>query len=79
MRPLFPCLLFFLFLSGIAHAQTASLAMSVEGHGPVAVFEAGLGQTRKTWDAVIPALAQCLTIVIYDRLGLGQSACRIDK
>ena len=74
MRHLFPCLLFFLFLSDIAHAQTASLAMSVEGHGPVAVFEAGLGQTRKTWDAVVPALAQCLTVVTYDRPGLGQSA-----
>jgi pimeloyl-ACP methyl ester carboxylesterase len=48
--------------------------MSVEGYGPVTVFEAGLGQTRKTWSAIVPALAQCLTVVTYDRLGLGQSA-----
>jgi hypothetical protein len=55
-------------LSDIAHAQNASLAMSVEGHGPVAVFEAGFGQTRKTWDAIVPTLSKCLTVVTYDRL-----------
>ena len=52
--------------------------MQVEGHGPVAVFESGLGQSHTDWARVVPALAACLTTVTYDRPGIGASPPLLD-
>lgn len=40
---------------------------------PVVVFEAGMGASRNTWGAVVPAVAERTTTVAYDRSGLGRS------
>jgi pimeloyl-ACP methyl ester carboxylesterase len=47
-----------------------------ERHGtgtPVVVFEAGMGMSRNTWGALVPAVAYRTTAVVYDRSGLGRS------
>lgn len=47
-----------------------------ERHGdgsPIVVFEAGMGASRNSWGAVVPAVADRTTAVAYDRSGLGQS------
>ncbi len=41
--------------------------------GPTVVFEAGMGASRLTWAAVVPAVAATTTTVVYDRSGLGRS------
>ena len=48
-----------------------------ERHGegaPIVVFEAGMGVSRNSWGAVLPAIAERTTAVAYDRSGLGRSA-----
>lgn len=50
--------------------------LHVERHGrgePVVVFEAGMGASRSSWGAVVPAVAERTTAVVYDRSGLGRS------
>jgi pimeloyl-ACP methyl ester carboxylesterase len=50
------------------------LALDVLGHGqPVVVLESGLGQTRRHWLPIAKALARCMTVVVYDRSGNGDS------
>jgi pimeloyl-ACP methyl ester carboxylesterase len=53
----------------------AQIAVQLLGHsGPVIVFESGLGEDMGNWDRVAPPLSACARIVLYDRLGIGQSA-----
>lgn len=51
--------------------------LHVERHGegePVVVFEAGMGASHHSWGAVLPAVAERTSVVLYDRSGLGRSA-----
>jgi pimeloyl-ACP methyl ester carboxylesterase len=66
-------LLAFLAVKVTAAHESPRLAMDIIGHGPVAVFESGLGEGRESWKAVAPALARCLTVVTYDRRGIRES------
>jgi pimeloyl-ACP methyl ester carboxylesterase len=52
--------------------------MDVAGAGPVAVLESGLGEGRHGWGKVVPLLAPCLTVVTYDRSGIGSGPARRD-
>ena len=40
---------------------------------PVVLFEAGMGASRNSWGAVVPAVAERTAAVVYDRSGLGRS------
>lgn len=40
---------------------------------PIVVFESGLGASRNEWGAVVAAIADRATAVVYDRSGLGRS------
>ncbi len=42
--------------------------------GPTVVFEAGLGNDSTTWRSVAGPIAAFARVVIYDRVGLGQSS-----
>jgi pimeloyl-ACP methyl ester carboxylesterase len=42
--------------------------------GPTVVFEAGLGNDSTTWKSVAGPIAAFARVVLYDRLGLGESA-----
>ncbi|MER0477709.1 alpha/beta hydrolase [Streptomyces sp. Edi2] len=69
--------------------QTTGRAVSVNGrsvHVEVSgrgtdwvVFEAGSGQGRTCWDAVMPLLADRARLVAYDRAGFGRSGRRSDQ
>jgi pimeloyl-ACP methyl ester carboxylesterase len=60
---------------GVTTRDGRELHVEVHGEGtPVVVFEAGLGASRNTWGAVLPAVAERTTAVAYDRSGLGRSA-----
>ncbi|HEX2285628.1 MAG TPA: alpha/beta fold hydrolase [Mycobacterium sp.] len=61
-----------------AQAQTGDLALQISGHGPVVVLESGLGAPQSNWSSVVPPLARCLTVVTYDRRGIGESPPRSD-
>ncbi len=41
---------------------------------PRSVFEAGLGNNSTTWKSVAGPIAAFARVVLYDRLGLGESA-----
>src|SRR5262249_4913310 len=56
-----------------ASAEPLPLAMAILGRGPVVVFESGLGKGRDDWREVAKGLAPCLTVVLYDRPGIGSS------
>ena len=56
-----------------AIAKPPPLAMEVFGRGPAVVFESGLGEGRDSWREVARGLALCLTVVLYDRPGIGGS------
>jgi pimeloyl-ACP methyl ester carboxylesterase len=50
--------------------------LHLERHGqgtPMVVFEAGMGFSRNSWGAVLPAVAERTEAVAYDRSGLGRS------
>jgi hypothetical protein len=42
--------------------------------GPTVVFEAGLGSDATTWKSVAGPIAAFARVVLYDRVGLGQSS-----
>lgn len=42
--------------------------------GPTVVFEAGLGNDATTWKSVAAPIAAFARVVLYDRVGLGQSS-----
>jgi pimeloyl-ACP methyl ester carboxylesterase len=42
--------------------------------GPTVVFEAGLGNDSTTWKSVAGPIAAFARVVLYDRVGLGQSS-----
>jgi pimeloyl-ACP methyl ester carboxylesterase len=44
------------------------------GSGPAVVFEAGLGNDTSTWRLVAGPIAGFARVVLYDRIGLGQSS-----
>jgi pimeloyl-ACP methyl ester carboxylesterase len=44
--------------------------------GPVIVFESGLGNDMRGWEAVARPLAAVAQIVLYDRPGIGRSGPR---
>ncbi|MBV8573580.1 MAG: alpha/beta fold hydrolase [Acetobacteraceae bacterium] len=44
--------------------------------GPVIVFESGLGGDMHGWEEVARPLATCARVLLYDRLGIGQSGPR---
>jgi pimeloyl-ACP methyl ester carboxylesterase len=46
--------------------------------GPVIVFESGLGNDMRSWEAVARPLAAFAQIVLYDRPGIGRSGPRRD-
>jgi pimeloyl-ACP methyl ester carboxylesterase len=72
--PLNAALVAFLAYVGPVHAaEPPPVVMEVIGRGPVVVLESGLGQARKNWDLVSRALTPCLTVVTYDRPGIGES------
>jgi hypothetical protein len=51
-----------------------TLYVERQGTGwPTVVFEAGMGSSRSAWGAVVPAVAERTTTVVYDRSGLGRS------
>ncbi len=65
-------------LSPLAAAQSVDtvdvgghrLEVAVSGSGfPVVVFEAGLGNDRTTWNAVLPMVSEFTTTVAYTRAG----------
>jgi pimeloyl-ACP methyl ester carboxylesterase len=56
-----------------ASAEPLPVAMEILGRGPVVVFESGLGKGRDDWREVAKGLAPCLTVVLYDRPGIGSS------
>lgn len=50
------------------------LALDCRGRGlPVVVMDAGLGDSRITWDWVRPAVSALTRVCVYDRAGLGGS------
>lgn len=50
------------------------LRIDCRGHGNVSVvMEAGLCQTRDTWDKVVGDVASFARVCVYDRAGLGES------
>ncbi len=67
------CLL--LLLAGCASTPPSpDAAYALTGIGtPALVFEAGLGDDRKTWDRVAPALAGDFTLFVHDRPGMGSN------
>ena len=55
----------------------AEIAFEKLGHaGPVIVFELGLGQDMRDWEAVAQPLAAWARPVLYDRPGIGRSGPR---
>jgi len=44
--------------------------------GPVIVFESGLGGDMHGWEEVAGPLATCARLLLYDRLGIGESGFR---
>jgi pimeloyl-ACP methyl ester carboxylesterase len=42
-------------------------AITVEGHGPVVVLQSGGGDAQGSWSSVTRDLAQCFTVVTFDR------------
>jgi pimeloyl-ACP methyl ester carboxylesterase len=46
--------------------------------GPTVVFEAGLGNDATTWKSVAGPISAFARVVLYDRVGLGQSSGLID-
>ena len=73
----------FVFLAPVA-APARDAIVTVDGDGlhvetigesgPMVVFEAGLGNDSTTWKSVAGPIAAFAHVVLYDRLGLGQSA-----
>ena len=63
----------FVALTSVSTASSQEMAMDVGGQGPVVVFEAGLGEGRESWKNIVGALGPCLTVVTYDRPGIGES------
>jgi pimeloyl-ACP methyl ester carboxylesterase len=47
--------------------------------GPTVVFEAVLGNDSTTWKSVVGPIAAFARVVLYDRVGLGQSSHRRDS
>jgi pimeloyl-ACP methyl ester carboxylesterase len=73
----------FVFLAPVvAPARDALVTVGGDGlhvetigeSGPTVVFEAGLGNDSTTWKSVAGPIAAFARVVLYDRLGLGQSA-----
>ena len=59
------------------HVGEAEIAFERLGHaGPVIVFEFGLGEDMRGWEAVARPLAACARVVLYDRPGIGRSGPR---
>jgi hypothetical protein len=56
-----------------ALAEPSPVAMEILGHGPAVVFESGLGEGWDGWRDVAQGLTPCLTVVLYDRPGVGGS------
>ena len=50
-----------------------SLAFTRRGRGPTLVLLHGLGSARRTWDPIIPALAEGFDVVAVDLPGFGES------
>jgi pimeloyl-ACP methyl ester carboxylesterase len=78
-KSLMVCGLMFLDVGGAVEAKLPGLAMDVSGHGPVVIFESGLGQGQANWKAVVGPLEACLTTVTYDRLEVGRSPERENR
>jgi pimeloyl-ACP methyl ester carboxylesterase len=73
MRALDSGLAFLASIVAAAPTESHPIATEIRGPGPVVVFESGLGQSREDWNEVARALAPCLTVVTYDRPGIGES------
>jgi pimeloyl-ACP methyl ester carboxylesterase len=59
----------------VSTADGRQLNIERRGEGrPTVVFESGMGMSRSTWGAVVPAVAAETATVVYDRSGLGRSA-----
>lgn len=65
-----------LMSAGCASTSTPreSGTYTLAGHGaPVVVFQAGLGDDRRTWNDILPTLAAHYTLFALDRPGAGDS------
>jgi len=62
--------------STTAHVEGRTLHVMVRGAADATttvVFESGLGMSRSSWGAVVPAVAGQARTVVYDRAGTGRS------
>lgn len=60
--------------TAVAQSQGRSVEFSAKGRGsPAVVFEAGLGDSLSSWDAVLPAVAAHTRVIAYSRPGYGRS------
>jgi len=57
----------------IVEVDGAQLHVVVEGSGPVVLIDSGLGGCHSEWEGVAAALRGDLTVIRYDRPGLGWS------
>lgn len=56
-------------------SNDGKIAFSRSGMGsPTIVFQSGLGDDRRTWSSILPALERTHTVFTYDRPGYGKSA-----
>jgi pimeloyl-ACP methyl ester carboxylesterase len=54
------------------------VAYRLEGSGPLVVLVHGMAGSGATWDLVVPALAECCTVLTLDLPGHGSSAKPVD-
>lgn len=60
--------------TAVGEVTRPEMATEIVGHGPTVVLESGRGEARGSWGGVARALAPCLTVVTYDRPGIGDSS-----
>jgi len=71
-----------LFVAFVARAHDTLVSVgsdrlhleTIGDSGPTVVFEAGLGNDSTTWKSVAGPIAAFARVVLYDRVGLGQSS-----
>jgi pimeloyl-ACP methyl ester carboxylesterase len=61
-------------IEAVTTTDGRTLHLERRGAGrPIVLFESGMGVSRCMWGAVVPAIAERTTAVVYDRAGLGRS------
>ena len=59
--------------TGQAQVAGQTIDYTMVGSGPVLVLQTGLGVSKSTWRAILPALQKEHTVVAFDRPGYGDS------